>query len=107
MIPTPNRQIKTTRGTQDNEEGANAAEDSGGLLRGLSILGLIVATVVIGKWLGARLGMPDHSWKLATILTTFAAAGLAIALGEFKLGPDLAGGTTLIYELEGLGAARR
>jgi len=85
-----------------NAAGANGDDAAGGVNWGLAllILAAIVLPVVVGNTLGAKLGMPDHGWKIATILTTFTAAGLAIGLGEFKLGPDLAGGTTLIYELE-------
>ncbi len=64
------------------------------------ILVALVVPVVLGNWLGSKLKMPEHSWKLATILVTFTAAAISVVLGDFKLGPDLAGGTTLIYELE-------
>ena len=84
------------------DEAGNAAPAAGGVDWGLFliILAALVVPVVIGNWLAARLKMPEHGWKLATIFTTFAAAGISIALGDFKRGPDLAGGTTLIYELK-------
>ena len=43
--------------------------------------------------------MPDHGWKFSLVLGVLAAALLISAFGEFKFGPDLAGGITLIYEL--------
>jgi SecD/SecF fusion protein len=44
--------------------------------------------------------MPDHGWKFALAIGTLAAAAVVVALGEIKLGPDLSGGITLIYEIE-------
>ncbi|MEM6330702.1 MAG: protein translocase subunit SecD [Planctomycetota bacterium] len=89
------------------QEGEAAdAEAAAGAEGGVNwaVAGLVLATVIVpivlGNWLGNTLRMPEHSWKLATILVTFAAAALSIGLGDFNLGPDLAGGTTLIYELE-------
>ncbi|MEN1678922.1 MAG: protein translocase subunit SecD [Planctomycetota bacterium] len=80
-------------------EGEGEATGSGFLIAG-AILGSLVLAIVVGNWLGNRLGMPDHAWKIATILTTLVAAGISLGLGERKLGVDLAGGTTLIYELK-------
>ena len=42
--------------------------------------------------------MPDHAWKFAVVLGTLAASILIVTFGEFKFGPDLAGGITLVYE---------
>src|SRR4029079_3110681 len=39
------------------------------------------------------------AWKLSLVIGTFAASILICLFGEFKFGPDLAGGITLIYEL--------
>lgn len=87
--------------TSSSATDAPAAAATGGVDWGttLLILAALVVPIFLGNWLGGQLNMPDHGWKIATILTTFSAAALACALGEFKGGPDLAGGTTLIYEL--------
>lgn len=85
-----------TNGTAAADTAAAGGVDWG---TSLLILAALVVPIFLGNWLGGQLNMPDHGWKIATILTTFSAAGLAISLGEFKGGPDLAGGTTLIYEL--------
>ena len=59
------------------------------------------------------LRMPDYGWKISLVLGTLAASIVIVSLGEFKFGPDLAGGITLIYELaesqsavDGAGAAQ-
>ena len=56
--------------------------------------------VIVGNMLANWLRMPDYGWKISLVLGTFAASIVIISLGEFKFGPDLAGGITLIYELE-------
>ncbi len=43
--------------------------------------------------------MPDHGWKISLVVGTVAASILICTFGQFKFGPDLAGGITLIYEL--------
>lgn len=88
--------------------GAAAAPTSEGIspyLMAAILIALFVIPGFIGSSLGKNLGMPDHGWKIATAIGTIAAAILAIvfAMGRddgFKLGPDLGGGVTLIYDLE-------
>lgn len=68
------------------------------------VIALFVVPGVIGAKLASSLGMPDHGWKMALALGTTAAGVLAIwsAMSRedgFKLGPDLGGGVTLIYDL--------
>ncbi|MGI9458219.1 MAG: protein translocase subunit SecD [Aeoliella sp.] len=76
----------------------------------LILLALFVVPAVLGNLLGKNLGMPDHGWKISLALGTVAAAALAIAfavrdddndgyMDGFKLGPDLGGGVTLVYDL--------
>ena len=43
--------------------------------------------------------MPDHAWKISLMLGMLAGSILICLFGQFKFGPDLAGGITLIYEL--------
>ncbi|MGD9634763.1 MAG: protein translocase subunit SecD [Pirellulales bacterium] len=66
---------------------------------GLIIVGLFVLPVIVGNWLASWLRMPDHGWKISLVLGTLAASIAIVSMGEFKAGPDLAGGITLIYEL--------
>ncbi len=86
---------------------AAAVADSNGITSwamAAIIVGLFVIPGLIGSTLGKNLGMPDHAWKIGVAIGTIAAGLLAIwfALSRedgFKLGPDLGGGVTLIYDL--------
>lgn len=73
-------------------------------LPGLILLAIVIALLVIpmllGGYLSKRLRMPDHGWKFALAIGTVAAAVVVLYEGEFKYGPDLSGGITLIYELQ-------
>jgi SecD/SecF fusion protein len=66
---------------------------------GLIIVGLFVLPAIIGTMLASWLNMPDYGWKISLVLGTLAASIVIVSLGEFKFGPDLAGGITLVYEL--------
>ena len=68
-------------------------------LLGLVILALFVLPIMAGNYLAKIWRMPDHAWKISLVIGTFAASILICLFGEFKFGPDLAGGITLIYEL--------
>ncbi|QDT00584.1 protein translocase subunit SecD [Adhaeretor mobilis] len=72
-------------------------------LSGFVLLAIVIALFVIptfiGGWLAKRWKMADHGWKISLALGTIAAALVVISTGEVKLGPDLSGGITLIYEL--------
>jgi SecD/SecF fusion protein len=63
------------------------------------VVALFVVPIMVGSWLAKTLKMPEHGWKFAIALGTIAAAAVVVATGEIKLGPDLSGGITLIYEL--------
>ncbi len=65
----------------------------------LVILALFVLPIMAGNYLAKIWRMPDHAWKLSLVIGTTAASILICLFGEFKFGPDLAGGITLIYEL--------
>jgi SecD/SecF fusion protein len=64
------------------------------------IIAILVLPVVIGNFLARKLRMPEHGWKFALAIGSLAAAGVIVAMGEIKLGPDLSGGITLIYEVQ-------
>lgn len=65
----------------------------------LVILALFVVPIMIGNYLSQLWRMPDHGWKISLVIGTLAASILICIFGQFKFGPDLAGGITLIYEL--------
>ena len=84
---------------------ADAETDEAGLsptaIRNLAIvIALFVVPIIIGNMLAKSLKMPDYGWKFAVAIGALAAAAVVVALGEIKLGPDLSGGITLIYEIE-------
>ncbi len=92
----------------ESAPGAEAkALDAGGIspyLFALILLALFVLPALLGNRISNRLGMPDHGWKIGVALTSVAAAAVAIGFAlrsdeGFKLGPDLGGGVTLIYDL--------
>ena len=97
----------TTAGQATSETGT-ADEDQQGTLSFAMILLLVVAViavpVLVGSSMAKSLKMPDHGWKITTVLTTLLAGTAvvvtALMFDNFKFGPDLAGGITLIYELE-------
>ena len=55
---------------------------------------------MIGNYLGRIWKMPDHAWKISLSLAVLAGSIIVVTFGQFKYGPDLAGGITLIYELQ-------
>jgi SecD/SecF fusion protein len=67
---------------------------------GVLIVALFVIPVLIGNYLARLVRMPDYGWKISLVLFAIAAGAIIVGLGEFKFGPDLAGGITLIYEVE-------
>ncbi len=68
------------------------------------ILAIIVAVVAIPIFLGSRIAeklrMRDYGWKIAVILFTLIAGLLVVSTGKFQKGYDLAGGISLIYEID-------
>lgn len=76
------------------------AAGMGALALGLVIVALFVVPIFVGSALAKALNMPDYGWKIALVLGTLAASILIVTFGRFRFGPDLAGGITLIYELQ-------
>src|SRR4051812_20717058 len=64
------------------------------------LLALFVLPILIGNYLAGVWKMPDHAWKISLTLGVLAGSILICLFGQFKYGPDLAGGITLIYELQ-------
>ncbi len=83
------------------EEVAEVEEAAGSMsLQAVLItIGIIALPILLGNLIAKNLRMPEQAWKLATMFLTLAIAGLAVATGKFKGGPDLAGGVTLVYEV--------
>lgn len=85
-------------------DAADAAAAEGGFTWGmfqmvLILLALFIIPIFVGNFIGNSLRMPEYGWKIAVVLAALGAATAALYMGEFKGGPDLSGGITLIYEL--------
>jgi SecD/SecF fusion protein len=84
-------------------EAAGVSPDQSGWspwLIAVILLALFVVPILIGNYLAGVWKMPDHAWKISLTLGVLAGSILICLFGQFKYGPDLAGGITLIYELQ-------
>jgi SecD/SecF fusion protein len=108
-LPKSSGDSKVPQGTaaatasEDNSSADAAAQSASKIppwLMGVLIIALFVLPVLAGNYLAKQVRMPDYGWKIGLVLFMLAAGSAIIALGEFKFGPDLAGGITLIYEVE-------
>lgn len=80
--------------------GTSTVTDSSGLLSvGLFLLAVIVP-FVLGKLLSTGLKMPTYAGAFSWILLAMIATGIVLATGTLKLGPDIKGGTNLIYQID-------
>src|SRR5690606_23629451 len=90
--------------TEAEETAAATADAERVTLEGVSkaaiVIAVFVVPMVIGSFLAKQMRMPDYGWKFSLAIGTLLAAAVVVALGEIKLGPDLSGGITLIYEIE-------
>ncbi|RIK77969.1 MAG: hypothetical protein DCC67_12060 [Planctomycetota bacterium] len=77
-----------------------------GIRKAAIVIAVFVVPMFVGSFLAKRLRMPDYGWKFALALGSLGAAAVIIGMGEIKLGPDLSGGITLIYEVENPGAVQ-
>lgn len=105
--PTGDANAAATTATAQPATGTAAPADSTGWTTfGLAatLLALFVLPIMAGSYLARVWKMPDHGWKISVVLGALAAAVVVCAFGEFKFGPDLNGGITLIYELADAGA---
>ena len=80
-------------------EKAAAAASTKRLIGVVATIAAIVLPILLGGWLAKKWKMPEQGWRLSTIFAVFSVATLTVATGQFKGGPDLAGGITLVYEL--------
>jgi SecD/SecF fusion protein len=71
---------------------------------GLWNLGLFLLAVIIpfvlGKLVSNGLKMPSHAMAFSWILLAMIATGIVLATGTLRLGPDIKGGTNLIYQID-------
>ncbi|MBI3463175.1 MAG: protein translocase subunit SecD [Planctomycetes bacterium] len=68
---------------------------SGGILAGA------ILSFVAGYFIARSLRMPDHGWKIGLVLCAVVVGGLLTWAGwPPRLGIDLSGGVTLIYEID-------
>jgi len=67
----------------------------------LVAVGTLAVSAFLGSYLGKKLRMPDHGWKIGVILFSFLASIAVLTLGpSLKLGVDLRGGVILVYEVD-------
>lgn len=64
------------------------------------VIAVFVVPMLLGRYFSKSLRMPDHGWKFAVAIGTLAAAAVIVYQGKLKYGPDLSGGSTLIFELD-------
>lgn len=86
----------TAAATDPSEGGVSTAA----LIKVAIIIALFVVPTIIGTAMAKSMKMTDYAWKFALAIGTLAAAVTLVVLGDIKLGPDLSGGITLIYEIE-------
>ena len=67
----------------------------------LVAVGVMAVSVVLGNFLGKKLRMPDHGWKIGLIFFSLLASVAILVLGPpLKLGVDLSGGVIIVYEVD-------
>ncbi len=67
----------------------------------LVAVGVLAVSFFLGAYLGKKLRMPDHGWKIGVILFSLLASVAVLLLGPpMKLGVDLKGGVILVYEVD-------
>ncbi|MBN1396145.1 MAG: protein translocase subunit SecD [Pirellulales bacterium] len=67
----------------------------------LAFLAMVFASFLLGGYLGKKLRMPDHGWKIGLILFSFLASAAVLTVGpKWHLGIDLSGGAYLVYQVD-------
>ena len=89
---------------QTPAEAAEAAEVAANNWKSFLNVGVFLLAVIVpfvlGKFFSTRLKMPNHAMAFSWILLAMIGTGIVIATGQLKLGPDIQGGTNLIYEID-------
>ncbi len=96
--PTEEGAVETAAGAAAEEAPASTGLQEFALLA--LVVGIFVVPMLLGRRFSRSLRMPDHGWKFAMAIGTLAAAAIIFYQGELKFGPDLSGGSTLIFELD-------
>jgi SecD/SecF fusion protein len=67
----------------------------------LIFIAVVLVSFVVGGYLGKKLRMPDHGWKIGLCLVTLLLSVDILVMGPpLKLGIDLSGGALLVYEVD-------
>jgi SecD/SecF fusion protein len=67
----------------------------------LVALAAVFVSFFLGNYLGKKLRMPDHGWKIGLILFCLLSSVAILLMGPpLKLGIDLRGGALLVYEVD-------
>lgn len=89
---------------QTSAQAAEVAEVAANNWKGFYDVGLflfaVIVPFVLGKFFSSRLKMPSHAMAFSWILLAMIATGIVLATGQLKLGPDIKGGTNLIYQID-------
>lgn len=65
------------------------------------LIGLVVASTLIGNWLARTWRVVDYGWKFGVILFAIMASVVVVVLGwPPRLGVDLGGGSILVYKVD-------
>ena len=84
-------------------EGEGQTENWNAYLTGLTfVLGIFVLPFVVSHFVTKAFRMPSHSFRLGVMLSAITAGFLFAWSNDFQLllGPDMKGGTTLVYDIE-------
>lgn len=102
-LAVPGDGTTQTPGSGTPAAGGDASQSMRAVLIGAVVIALFVLPILAGNYLARVWRMPEHGWKISLALGALAASLVIVTVGEFKFGPDLAGGITLIYEVEDAG----
>ena len=72
----------------------------GGLWMLAIIFVVFVLPFVLSRYLAKSMKMPTYSSSMGTIIAAIVGGLVVIALGTLRYGPDILGGTNLVYELD-------
>jgi SecD/SecF fusion protein len=61
---------------------------------------VFVLPFILGNWISKAIRMPSHATSIGIILAAVIGAGLILWRGELRKGPDISGGTILVYEID-------
>ncbi len=83
----------------NNNNSADGDVGTGILMIGI-LIAVFVIPFVIGHFLSKRLKMPTYGGSIGIILAAVIGSICIFATNELRYGPDISGGTNLIYELD-------